>query len=65
VAKKRRTKKVLVKVSKLNQEQLDTALDAALDALFGPDEEDDTEEKLAESSTSTKKEKPVKSGKKK
>jgi hypothetical protein len=65
VADKEQSRKVLVKVSKLSEQELDKAFDDALDALFGPDEEEDTEEKPAVSDTSTKKERPVKSRKQK
>lgn len=45
MAEKKKPGNVLVKVSELNEEQLDKALDHALEALFGPDEDEDTEEK--------------------
>jgi len=36
--KKKTTKKVLVKVSDLSEEELDDSIDSILDALFGPEE---------------------------
>jgi hypothetical protein len=63
MADKKKHKKVLVKVSNTNDEELDKAIDTALDALFGPDEE--LENKPAASKTPTKKIKSVKSHKNK
>ena len=47
MAGKKKDKKILVKVSDLDDEKLDKKLDEALDALFGPDEEDTEENKPA------------------
>jgi hypothetical protein len=40
MADKKKPGKVLVKVRDVDDEELDKSLDNALDALFGPDEED-------------------------
>jgi len=47
MADNKKNKKVLVKVSNMNEEELDKALDNALDALFGPDEDNIKESKPA------------------
>lgn len=65
MAEKKKPGKVLVKVSELSEEQLDKALDHALDALFGPDEEEDTGEKPGAKNDSAKRMKPVRSRKNK
>jgi len=60
MADNKKNKKVLVKVSKMNEEELDKALDHALDALFGPDEDNIKESKPATKKVPTKKIKPTK-----
>jgi hypothetical protein len=63
---KKKNKKVLVKVKDLNEDQLDKAIDSALDLLFGLDDQDDAKEnKLSATKAQTKKIKPAKSSKKK
>jgi hypothetical protein len=67
MADKKKTKKVLVKVSNLNDEELDKALNDALDALLGPDDQGEqmSASKPAVNKTPTKKIKSVKSPKNK
>jgi hypothetical protein len=54
MADKKKPGKVLVKVRDVDDEELDKSLDNALDALFGPDEEDNEEDgKLVSKKTAT------------